>query len=153
MSTQVLIQGVEYDPAKRWWRIAQLVTSPDGSSQRVLHAIPDYAVVNHAAEYGLSPFDSQTVIDWLLHERFGRTPQDPNALCPYRNPPQIAWAAHQARIQEVKTRVSISDPDGHLGKIHAAHNPSWGQISAATDRAAATRAHVAHIERNRHLYG
>jgi len=147
MLTQVLIQGVQYDPGKRMWRIAQLVTEPDGSSRRFLHGILSHAVVNHAAEYSLDPHDSRTVIDWLLHERFGLVPDDPRRLCPYRNPPQTAWAAHQDRIREVKARVQISDPDGHLEQIHTAHQPTWDQISAAASRAAATRAQVAHLER------
>jgi len=145
--TTVLIQGVQYDPAKRWWRIAQLVTAPDGTSHRILHAIPGHAAVNHAAEYGLDPRDSRTVVDWLLHERFGSG--DPDGLCLYRNTPQQAWAAQMARTEEVRTRVEILDPDGHLELIHAAHDPGPDEIDAAHRRVAAVRAHVAHLNRGR----
>jgi hypothetical protein len=143
--TRVLIQDVTYDPGKRWWRIAQQVTAPDGTTHRILHAIADHATVNHAAEYGLDPHDSATVVDWLLHERFAPPPADPTVLCPYRNPPQQAWAAHQERLAEVKTRVEIADPDGHLGKIHAAHRPTKGDIATARHRVTCDRAHVAHL--------
>lgn len=145
--TTVLIQDVSYDPAKRWWRIAQLVTAPDGSSHRMLHAIPDCAAINHAAEYGLDPHDSRAVVDWLLHERFAPDPGDPASLCPYRSAPDTAWRAHQERIGEVKTRVQILDPDGRLESIHAAHQPGAKEIADAADRAASVRAHVAHLAR------
>jgi len=142
--TMVLIQDVQHDPVSRCWRIAQLITAPDGASHRILHQIPDYAAVNRAAEYDLDPQDSRLLIDWMLHERFA--PQDDQSLlCPYLNHPGVAWDRHRSRLVEIKSRIEIADPGGHLERIHSVHRPGQAEILAARSRVAAVRAQVAHV--------
>lgn len=147
---------VELDERRRLWRIGQEVIdeAAEGAVDRQLHLIPPRAFVEHAAEYGLDPADSRTILDWLLHIRFAQTdPSNPGLLCPYRNPPQVAWAAHQQQVAQVKSRVTITDPDGLLERIHQAHQPHPARVAQALERVAQTRAHVAHYEKNRRPHG
>lgn len=151
----VKVFSVEMDERRGHWRIGQEVDDGTGAVTRHLHIIPERAAVEHAAEFGLDPADSRTIIDWLLHERFvvHDDPRDTHVSCPYRNPPHIAWAAHQKAVAQVKTRVTITDPDGHLEKIHQAHDPHPIRVWEAQDRVARDRAHVQHFERRRRSHG
>ena len=147
----VKIIMVEYDRRRGHWRIGQELDDGSGQVRRELHLIPPRAFVNHPAEYGLDPRDSRTVLDWLLHSRFADH-QDPSTegmspFCPYRNAPETAWAAHKASTVDVKTRVSITDPDGLLEQIHQAHDPHPVQIIEALERVQRDRGHVVSIER------
>lgn len=153
--TNIRIILVEQDPRTGHWRIGQKVDDGTGPPLRHLHLIPSRAFVEHAAEYGLDPADSRTILDWLLHERFvvHPDPHDMGPFCPYRNPPGAAWAAHRRSLAEVKSRVSITDPDGLLERIHRAHDPHPVHIIEAMERVAQTRAHVAHHDRRRRTGG
>lgn len=153
--TLVTIISNYLDSVRLQWRIGQNVVDPvHPATGPHLHLIPVRAVVEHAVEYGVDPADSRTMVDWMLHERFvlHPDPRDTARFCPYRNPPHVAWAAHQDAIAEVKTRVSISDPQGLLEKIHLLHRASdWSERALrAAERVSQTRAYVAHIDRIRH---
>jgi hypothetical protein len=149
--TSITITSTELDATGKIWRIGQSVDDRHHTAWPHLHLIPVRAVVEHAAEYGLDPQDSRTVVDWQLHLRFLHhpTPADRLRFCPYRNPPETAWAAHTAAVADIKTRVAIRDPQGLLEQIHRAHDPHPVHILEAVDRVAQTRAHVAHTERQR----
>lgn len=151
----VRIVSADFDNFRRHWRIGQEVDDGSGAVTRHLHVIPERAVVEHAVEYGLDPGDSRTILDWLLHERFvvHQDPRETRAFCPYRNPPQVAWGTHQQAIAQVKAAVTLTDPDGHLEKIHRSHDPHPIRIWEAQDRVARDRAHVQHFERRRRSNG
>jgi len=151
----IRILMADQDPRTGHWRIGQEVDDGSGTITRHLHLIPLHAFVQHPAEFGLDPADSRTVLDWLLHERFvpRPDPRNPGPFCPYRNPPAAAWGAHQRAIAQVKTTVTITDPDGHLEKIHQAHDPHPIRVWEAQERAARDRAHVQHFERRRRSHG
>jgi hypothetical protein len=153
INTRVTITSVEMNTAARVWRIGQSVDSTYRQADPHLHLFPARAVVEHAAEFGLDPADSRTVLDWQLHIRFLHHPdlQDRLRYCPYRNPPQQAWAVHAQAVADIKTRVSIQDPDGLLERIHLAHDPHPVHVLEAMDRVAQTCSHVAHVERQRRV--
>jgi hypothetical protein len=154
--TVIRILSAEFDDYYGHWRIGQEVDDGSGTPTRHLHLIPPRAFVEHAAEYGLDPADTRTILDWLLHSRLVPRPaaHEPDPCCPYRNPPAQAWAAHQQAVAQIKKTVSITDPDGHLEKIHAAHaDPHPVAVVQALERVARDRGHVEHYERNRRRYG
>ncbi|MFC8447679.1 hypothetical protein [Kitasatospora sp. NPDC057223] len=107
-----------------------IVVMVDESGSRVNHAIPKDTLLWRAAEYGIDPTDTETLLDIILHEPYIPDPRlnDPPAAAAVRAvvngkrvPATLATAAttadartaHLARVLHVKANVRrISSPQG-----------------------------------------
>lgn len=100
-----------------YWAVA--MTASDGT--RMMHVFPPETLNWRAAEYGIDPEDSQTLLDVVLHERHmhGHDHRSPDFL--YNCGRDQARRAMHRRVADVKTRVRVVDPDGHLDQIHTSH--------------------------------
>lgn len=137
-----VILAVDQDPSTLRWCITYGVDLVDGI-QRRCHMFPASTLAWRAAEYGIDPSDSQTLLDVVLHEPHmtGHDHTSPDFL--YNCDQDTARESLTARVAEVKTRVTIADPDGHLSAIHAAHS-----VDPADH--AARRAYTDHIRTHGH---
>lgn len=111
-----------------------------GSEQHE-HRFPHEALHWRAAEYGIDPADSATLLDIVLHEPHIDTRHE-NPDFVYNTDEESARLAHLAKIVTAKQEsVQITDPAGHLDEIHGAH---------VVDRAQHIRRalHVASLRRN-----
>ena len=105
--------------AKTWWLVG--VRAPNGD--RMAHVFPPQVLHWRAAEYEIDPTDAQTLLDIVLHERF-MTEEEHHHEAPdfvFNTDVDTARRAHLARIEVVKTRARVTDPDGLLSKIHRHH--------------------------------
>jgi len=95
------------------------MTQPDGT--RVRHVFPPETLHWRAAEYGYDPTDAASLLDVVLHERHivGHTHQHPDFI--YNCDRDTARVGLDGRLNKVKNRVRVVDPDGHLAKIVTAH--------------------------------
>jgi hypothetical protein len=109
-----------------WW----VVVMVDESGGRNNHAFPKDTLLWRAAEYGIDPADTATLLDIILHEPYIQDPAiaDPPAAAAIRTtvagkrvPTTLATArtqadartAHLARIEHVKANVRrITSPQG-----------------------------------------
>lgn len=100
-----------------WWGVD--TQGPDGVWRR--HAFPPEALHWRAAEYGYDPTDATRLLDVVLHEKHvvGHTHRHPDFV--YNCDPNTARAGLDARLEHVKTRVRVVDPDGLLSQILDAH--------------------------------
>lgn len=100
-----------------WWAVAYVL--PDGS--RVRHSFPPEALHCRAAEYGIDPTDAHTLLDTILHEHHvtGHTHESPDFV--YNTDRETARKALYDRIEDVKTRHLVVDPEGLLDQIREAH--------------------------------
>lgn len=115
------VDGVDWVLAgsRMCWAVAS--TGPDGV--RRLHVFPPDTLAWRAAEYGIDPADSHTLLDIVLHERF-MTNDEHNEHMPdfvHNTDAARARAAHLARVGVVKQRARVVDPDNLLAAIHDSH--------------------------------
>lgn len=120
MTEQHTIKSVEQHQQPPHWRVFYEVPGGDGPLIHC-HAFPPSTLAWRAAEYGIDPADSQTLLDIVLHEPHmtGHDHTSPDFL--YNTDRATARKALHGRVAEVKTRVQIRDPHGRLAAIHAAH--------------------------------
>jgi hypothetical protein len=88
------------------------------------HGFPPETLAWRAAEYGIDPTDTATLLEIVLHEpHVNLQHTDPTFL--YNIDQDTARKAHLERVGASPTRVS--DPHGHLDRVHkhhlAAHTP------------------------------
>lgn len=100
-----------------WWAVD--LVQPDGL--RIRHVFPPEALHWRAAEYGYDPTDAARLLDVVLHERHivGHTHKHPDFV--YNTDRDTARAGLDARLDDVKTRVRVVDPDGLLARVVAEH--------------------------------
>lgn len=127
---------------EQWWGVSQ--RGPQDLPQ--LHVFPPYLLVHRAVEYGVDPADSRTLLDLVLHERFlTHAEMDPDAPdFVYNCDPVTALRAHRARLDTVRQRARVVDPDGLLNQIHDAHVVDPAVVQRA-------RAYVEHSRRSARL--
>lgn len=109
------VTGAQLLPTGFW-----SVTYRVGAEQHE-HRFPHVALLWRAAEYGIDPADSRTLLDIVLHEpHIDTRHDDPHFV--YDVDEDTARTAHLAKIAAAKQgTVRIADPDDHLEKIHALH--------------------------------
>lgn len=82
------------------------------------HGFPLEALACRAAEYGVDPTDTDTLLEILLHEpHVGVDQSDPTFV--YNTDRDTARKAHLARV--AASPVRVKDPHGHLDALRAAH--------------------------------
>jgi hypothetical protein len=91
------------------WRVAKTLTADDGSSERQLHVFPTDTMEWRAAEYGIDPSDTASLLDVVLTEPH-LTPEDWANGSALHTAPDIATARrdHLARCAAVKLRHRMS---------------------------------------------
>lgn len=114
------VKSVSRIPRLAHWQVLYEVAA-GGGVRTTAHVFPESALGWRAAEYGIDPADTQTLLEIVLHEphMVGHDHTSPDFL--YNCDRATARRALLARVAEVKQRVSVTDPDGHLAAIHAAH--------------------------------
>jgi hypothetical protein len=114
------------------------VRAPDGT--RMAHVFHPDVLMARAAEYDIDPADSATLLDIVLHERF-MTEAEHNHRAPdfvFNTDADTARAAHLARVEAVKDRAVVTDPNRLLGPIHAHHRTGLNRETHERRRAQVT---------------
>jgi len=116
------------------------VRAPDGT--RIAHVFPTDALHWRAAEYGIDPADSRTLLDIVLHERLmadrDHDHEDPSFV--FSTDVDTARRAHLGRVASVKERDLVTDPGGLLAPIHDHHRATLDPEAHATRLALADKA-------------
>jgi len=114
------VNSVEQHDNPPHWRVFFDVSGPDGSKVHG-HVIPVDAFGWRAAEYGIDPADIDTLLDVVLHEVHMTNHDHMSADFLYNTDQESARRALHSRVAEVKNRIQIHDPHGHLDQIRRAH--------------------------------
>jgi hypothetical protein len=106
---KIAFDGVTYDDQRGQWCATLVVTDDAGVATRVAHVFPLDAMEWRAAEYGIDPADTATLLDIVLAEPH-LTPEDLASGWRLHDAPDIATARrdHIARCAAAKLRVRMS---------------------------------------------
>lgn len=116
MAKKVLEVTVPNLSSPLYWVTYQL---DDGS--QTCHVFPWDTLHWRSAEYGIDPTDSNLLLHIVLHEPHIDTSSDnPEFLYNVRDRNR-SLSEHLRKIEEVRDKVGIADPKGHLDKIHQHH--------------------------------
>lgn len=104
--------------------------------QATEHRFPHDTLRWRAAEYGIDPLDSETLLRVVLHEPFIDTrAENPEFL--YNIDQGTARAAHLRKIDQVRAAGGgVDDPDGHGRTIHDHHARTFDPADHAAKTAA-----------------
>lgn len=104
-------------PPGEFWSV--IFKNSDGIQQE--HRFSHETLLWRAAEYGIDPADSVTLLDIVLHEpHISTSHEDPEFL--YNTDQDTARVAHLRKISVAKSSdVTIVDPKGLFSAIHKAH--------------------------------
>lgn len=94
-----------------------------GKTQTHAHIFPHELLSWRIAEYGIDPNDFDTLMDIAMHEPFMAIVET-NPDFVYHVDEKTAREGHLARVAALKKQYTHLDPDGHLSKIRAAHDPN-----------------------------
>lgn len=118
----------------------------------VMHIFPQDTLHWRAAEYGIDPADTATLLDIVLHEPYIDTSgQHPDFLYNL-NDHDKARAAHLAKIEDVRSEVGLADPDNHLQTIDDHHKTTLDAAAHAV-RVAQVRRHFKASQDGRATHG
>jgi hypothetical protein len=103
------VDDVALEDSHDRWRIAITITADDGTTTRLLHLLPIDTMEWRAAEYGIDPGDTATLLDIVLAEPH-LTPADWSSGTKLHDAPDIATARrdHIARCAAVKLRHRLA---------------------------------------------
>lgn len=106
---RITIESVDYDSQRQVWLAAITVTDDAGTTTRFGHAFPADAMEWRAAEYGIDPSDTATLLDIVLAEPH-LTPEEWSIGHQLHAAPDIDTARrdHIARCAAAKLRVRMS---------------------------------------------
>lgn len=106
---KIVVDQVEREDERDRWRIEQTITADDGTTSRLLYVLPLDTMEWRAAEYGIDPTDTATLLDIVIAEPH-LTPEDWAAGSQLHDAPDIKTARrdHLARCVAVKLRYRIS---------------------------------------------
>lgn len=106
---KITVDAVDFDEQRQLWRASLTITADDGSSVRHQHLFPVDTMEWRAAEYGIDPADTATLLDIVLAEPF-LTPDDWAAGEQLYTAPDIDTARrdHVARCSAAKLRCRLS---------------------------------------------
>lgn len=109
MRLQISSASTEINSGIEVWRVGGTMEHDDGTSTRHVHLFPLDTLEWRAAEYGVDPADTATLLDIVLAEPF-LTPDDWAAGHQLHDAPDIDTARrdHLARCARVKLRHRIS---------------------------------------------
>lgn len=104
---KITVDSAETD--RDHWKIVYTVVGDDGTTTRLLYALPQDTMEWRAAEYGIEPTDTATLLDIVLVEPH-LTPQDWAAGHQLHTAPDIDTARkdHVARCAAAKLRCRLS---------------------------------------------
>lgn len=98
-ATEYTIVSVTEDSDKPWlWHV--LYEDPDGQTRG--HVFPKSTLAWRAAEYGIDPTDTDTLLDIVLHEPFAPHPDDPQTAA--EDPAAAAGLTSPAPVSRGRTR-------------------------------------------------
>jgi hypothetical protein len=105
----IAVDDVALEESHGRWRIALTITADDGTSTRLLHLLPLDAMEWRAAEYGIDPADTATLLDIVIAEPH-LTREDWASGTTLHDAPDIDTARrdHLARCAVVKLRHRLS---------------------------------------------
>jgi len=103
------VDDVALDDSHDRWRIALTITADDGTSTRLMYLLPLDAMEWRAAEYGIDPADTATLLDIVMAEPH-LTPADWASGSKLHDAPDIETARrdHIARCAAAKLRHRMS---------------------------------------------
>jgi len=101
-ATEYTITSVTEDTDRALWHV--LYEDPDGSTRA--HVFPKNTLAWRAAEYGIDPADTATLLDIVLHEPFAPHPDDPRTAA--EDPVAAAGLTSPAPV--ARGRVRKGDP-------------------------------------------
>lgn len=106
---KIVIDKVEREDGRDRWRIEKTITADDGTTSRLLFILPTDAMEWRAAEYGIDPADTATLLDIVLAEPH-LTPDEWSVGHQLHDAPDIPTARqhHLARCAAAKLRVRMS---------------------------------------------
>lgn len=90
--------------------------------KKIRHNIPKVAFVCRAAEYGIDPYDTHTLLDVLLHEGF-RTTDNTHPKFVYNTDEETARQHMFDEIEQIKLEHIVTDPNHYLDSIHTNYIP------------------------------
>lgn len=116
------------------WRIHGTITNDDGTTSAWLHALPVDAMEWRAAEYGIDPTDTATLVDVVMAEPH-LTPDDWSQGYQLHYAPDVATARrdHLARCARViaRHRLPTRAKGGPLGRlVESPMNPDAVAVKA-----------------------
>lgn len=99
----------EVESQRDGWRVALTVTGDDGGVVRYLHGFPHDSMEWRAAEYGIDPADTATLLDLILIEPHLNDDERGTGHALYSAPDiATARADHLARCARAKLRLRVS---------------------------------------------
>lgn len=106
---KITIDTVDFDDRRNHWMAALTVTADDGSTSRTLYAFPHDTMEWRAAEYGIDPADTATLLDIVMAEPH-LTAEDWAGGHQLHDAPDIDTARrdHLARCARAKLRCRMS---------------------------------------------
>jgi hypothetical protein len=117
MQTRTVL-SVDFDENDGNWRIAHSVS---GEGLPHLYIIKPAEFDYRAAEYGIDPMDSKTLLDINLHERFITTMDPTHPQYVYNTDEATARENYLHHIGLVKQNLIWEDPDSLLDAVHQKH--------------------------------
>ena len=142
---KIVVDKVEREDEHDRWRIEQTITADDGTISRLLYVLPLDAMEWRAAEYGIDPTDTATLLDIVMAEPH-LTPADWAAGHQLHDAPDIETARrdHLARCVAVKMRHRISTraKGSLLDRVRAESRMDVEAIALKTQHVATTREHL-----------
>ncbi|MCX5522191.1 hypothetical protein OG342_04820 [Streptomyces bobili] len=114
------------------WQVS--LVRPDGNT--VNHIMPTSALDWRAAEYGIDPTDTETLMEILLHEPHMAMVDDPQHGSQYADSGPDLWAAdntdtareaHVARIKDCIVHIDVKGARA-LDPVRSGHRPDLARI-------------------------
>lgn len=106
------------------WRVA--MQTPSG---KFLYVFPVSTIDLRAAEYGMDPTDSKTMLDIILHEHYITGHEHTHPKFVYNTDEKTAREHYLGLIEDVKKNaVQVTDPNNLLEQIHQEHPRIRGEL-------------------------
>lgn len=143
MADQHVVRSVERHNNPDHWRVFFEVPAPGGGTQIHCLAFHPVTLLWRAAEYGIDAEDVQTLLDVVLHEQHmvGHDHTSPDFL--YNTDQESARSALLDRVEQVRDRIQITDPDGLLSAVTDEHRVDPEDFELR-------RQYIAHVRRHGH---
>lgn len=136
--TVVLVKDVSGDTNAQQpvWLIG--LDKGDGSPKHAVH-FPHDLLAWRAAEYGISPYDFDTLLGLALHEQYMTIhPDNPDFV--YHVDEKTARDGHLARLADLRKQYTHNDPNNLFDQIRKAYDPEDPEHQNRRNRVAALRA-------------
>jgi hypothetical protein len=122
MTTVVSVDRTEDPSLGVFWCIGE----KEDDGRLWVHAVAASSLHYRAAEYGVDPQDSSTLLDIVMYERFAPVGHDDPTFV-YNTDEETARLHHLSRISTAKTANARTDPNGLLSQIREHHRSNPDQ--------------------------